>query len=305
MTEYAMRPRPAFMPFVMIAVLFGLIAVCFYLLLPFAQYTVVCFFGIKDGAAFVTDQAAQLASPPATLYMQVLLSSVGFFLLPAILFHIIFRADMAGTLQLQRLAPTRQWLLAIFVMLAAALFIQVLVQISTAIPLPDQWKWLRTNQANGEKMIDTFFSDPTTGRFWLLAICLALLPAVGEEVFFRGTIQNLLMKTYIGPIWAVIFTGGLFSMLHMEFNNFLAIWCMGIVLGLLYYYTGSIWVSISAHFVNNMLVVGGKYAYLRGMVNADIANSDSLPIYISLPAGVLMVWGIITLRRWHETMSTE
>jgi membrane protease YdiL (CAAX protease family) len=62
---------------------------------------------------------------------------------------------------------------------------------------------------------------------------MALLPAISEEAFFRGTIQNIFLDFRYTPLAAIVLSGLFFATMHMEFDNLLAIWCMGIVLGLL------------------------------------------------------------------------
>src|SRR5208283_3739485 len=90
------------------------------------------------------------------------------------------------------------------------------------------------------------------------------------------------------------------SIIHAEFDNFLAIWCMGIVLGYLYYYSGSIWINIAAHFFNNTLMIAAKYAYMRGLIHTDVANSNVLPLYLTLPAGAIMIYGLVLMRKWKS-----
>ena len=286
----------------MIAVLLGLVAVGLSIFYPITLYLLPGLFGVADAKVFIQSIDMQVQNPLALLFAQVSISTVGTFLFPAVFFFVIFRNDMRGTISLARLPTARQWLLAAGIMFASILFSQFLVQVMTAIPLSGQWAELRSTEHNGEKMMDAFFSDKGVGRFSLLVLCLGLLPAVAEELFFRATVQNLLMKTNLGAMWSIVFAGGLFSLFHLEFNNMLAIWCMGIVLGMLYYYTGSIWTSIAFHFFNNLLVVAGRFAYMQGYLHTDIVNSnDALPVYLTLPAGVLMIYGLITLKRQYES----
>jgi membrane protease YdiL (CAAX protease family) len=208
---------------------------------------------------------------------------------------------MTSAMGLKVYPPARLWLLAIAVMLISAVFIQLLVQINSAIPLSGHWKELRSAQEEVDKMVEAFFSGAGTGRFLVLTLVVALLPAVAEELCFRGTIQQTLMQTHLGPIGAIIVSGLTFSLFHFEFDNFLAIWCMGIVLGYLYYYSGSIWVSMSAHFFNNFIMVAGKYAYMKGLLHMDIMSNDTLPLYITIPAGGLMIAGLVLMHRWRQS----
>ena len=284
--------------FTMLMILFGLMLVCLYLSLSFARMTLPLFFGVTDGSSFISTPAEQLKNPLALLYLQAVSSSIGFFLLPVLLYHLIFRCDIISEMGMKTLPSARYWLLGIGVMVMAAVFTQLLVQLGAAIHLPEQWQSLRSPQHDVDKMIDAFFSDSSISRMLILTLVMALLPAIAEEFCFRGTIQNVLSRTNLGPIGAIFVSGLTFSLVHFEFDNFMAIWCMGIVLGYLYYYSGSIWINITAHFFNNFIVVAGKFAYMKGLIPTDVASNDTLPLYLTLPAGAAMIYGLILLRNW-------
>ena len=262
------------------------------------KYTLPMIFGITDAQGFMYSQTDQLKNPMATLYVQSLTSSIGFFLFPAIAFHLLFSFNIIERTGLNILPPLKYWLVAIVTMLAAGIFIQLLVQLSQMIPLPEKLQSLRTVGKFIDELLESFFTRRSPQYFLVLTLVMALLPAISEEAFFRGTIQNIFLDFRCTPLAAVILSGLFFATMHMEFDNLLAIWCMGIVLGLLYYYTGSLWVSIMAHFFNNFAVVAGKYAYTSGATKSEIFSSDTLPIYYTIPAGVIMVGGLVVLAKW-------
>ena len=85
-------------------------------------------------------------------------------------------------------------------------------------------------------------------------VVLALLPAVCEEMVFRGVIFNGFKNT-VGVKKAVIFSALCFAIMHMSLQQTLYPFILGIILALIVYYTGSIKASILAHFINNAIVV--------------------------------------------------
>jgi len=303
--EYSFGDRKGLYSFTMLLVLFGLMLVGLSLSLAFSRLTLPLLFGIKDTDLFINTPALQLRNPPALLYLQAITSSIGFFLLPVLLYHFIFRYDMVREMGMGTLPAAKYWLAGIGIMLMAGVFTQWLVQVNTAIDLPAQWQWLRSPQEDVDRMIDSFFSETGVARFLVLTLVIALLPAIAEEMCFRGTIQNTLAQTNLGPIGAIIISGLTFSLVHFEFNNFLAIWCMGLVLGYLYYFSGSIWVNITAHFFNNFLMVAGKYAYMKGAIHTDLAGNDTLPLYLTLPAGAIMALGLAVMQQWKRATPSK
>jgi ABC-type tungstate transport system substrate-binding protein len=90
---------------------------------------------------------------------------------------------------------------------------------------------------------------------------MAFLPALFEEVLFRGALQNLLVKWWKAPLLGILFTALLFSLVHLSIYLFLSRAVLGFVLGLMYYKTKNIWVNIIAHFLNNAIVVTTMYYY--------------------------------------------
>ncbi|MBS1594836.1 MAG: CPBP family intramembrane metalloprotease [Bacteroidetes bacterium] len=254
-------------------------------------------FGVADPVAFMASQPAQIAYPQATLYMQVITSSVGLFLIPSLMFLMLFRADMADRLRLS-LPAAKYWLVAILTMISAGIFIQLLVQLMQLIPLPPVLQSMRAAGETIDKMLNAFFAGTTPGYFVALTLAMALMPAIAEEAFFRGTLQNTLRDFGITPIGAIVISGFTFAVIHMEFDNTLGIWCMGVVLGLLYYYTDSLWVCITAHFLNNFMIVAFKYYHMTGVIRQDLVSTDALPPYYTIPAGLVMVAGLVILSRW-------
>jgi hypothetical protein len=106
------------------------------------------------------------------------------------------------------------------------------------------------------------FSAVNGGVDFLLSLfIMALLPALFEEVFFRGVIQNLLTNWWKKPILAILITSILFSLVHGSVYLFLSRIILGFALGLMYHKSKNIWVNIIAHFLNNGIIVTMMFVY--------------------------------------------
>ena len=86
-------------------------------------------------------------------------------------------------------------------------------------------------------------------------VLLAILPAIGEELFFRGVIQKKLTYIIINPHLAILITSIVFSAIHLQFFGFLPRLILGLVLGYFFYYSKNLWMPILAHFTHNALSV--------------------------------------------------
>jgi membrane protease YdiL (CAAX protease family) len=109
-------------------------------------------------------------------------------------------------------------------------------------------------------------------------LIIAFLPALCEEFLFRGCIQNMMIQQFTKKyaMVAIIITGIIFGLIHGQMQTVLPRIFLGILLGCLYYWSNSIWVSIIAHFVNNGLQVVIAYLATKKIISDDIINDDSI-----------------------------
>ena len=119
---------------------------------------------------------------------------------------------------------------------------------------------------------------------------MAFFPAMFEEVFFRGALQNLLVRWWKNPFIAILVTSLVFSLIHMSVYLFLSRAILGFVLGLLYHKTKNIWVNIIAHFLNNAIAMAQLFYMSTRAEKLDLDKLDpSYPLWIGIAAfGVLV-----------------
>ncbi len=123
------------------------------------------------------------------------------------------------------------------------------------------------------------------GEYLLSMAMIALLPAIFEEVLFRGGIQNLLSRWTKMPIVSICITAAIFSFIHGSYIGFLPRFVLGFILGWLFYRTDKLWLSILAHFINN--AVGVTVMYMMTLMGKPITPNtmeDSFPILLGVAA---------------------
>jgi membrane protease YdiL (CAAX protease family) len=121
-----------------------------------------------------------------------------------------------------------------------------------------------SKEAQMEDIMNGFLSVQTFGGLLMNIIIIGLIPALGEEFLFRGLIQKLLIKGFKKVHLAVILTAFVFALFHFQFLSLLPRFVLGIILGYLYIWSGSLWMSILMHFINNSLAVIYYHYYLNG-----------------------------------------
>ena len=129
-----------------------------------------------------------------------------------------------------------------------------------------------------------------------IVLVAALIPAVFEEVAFRGMIQGGLRFSY-GPRHAVVWTGLLFALLHLNPWNFISLWSLGCFLGYVTERTRSLRAPVFLHFVNNAFAVG--LLYIQGQKQFD-SRPEFIPWYWTVCAGVVMIVALVRIHRLTE-----
>lgn len=115
------------------------------------------------------------------------------------------------------------------------------------------------------------------GQFFLGFVVIAVIPGIGEELLFRGLIQNTLQKIFKNPHVAIWFAAILFGAFHFQFYGVVPRILLGALFGYLYYFSGHLGYAMFAHFVNNGFMIVMLYVYQKGWISYNIETMDSDP----------------------------
>lgn len=200
------------------------------------------------------------------------------FFLPAVLFVAFYKDHAVSYLQLD--FHGRKWVLA---GVAVVIFL-LLVPINDWITWwNDQWDLgsldaeLRKLSNTSKSTVDKMLSLTTVGDLVLQFFVVALIPAVCEELFFRGALQQIL-RQWFGNIHVAILVAALvFSVAHGDIYGLVPRFILGLLLGYLFYLSGSILVNICAHFFNNALIVVLYYLYHKGVLSTTPDTPLQMP----------------------------
>lgn len=133
------------------------------------------------------------------------------------------------------------------------------------------------------------------GEFLMAIAIMAFFPALFEEVFFRGALQNLLERWWRAPLLAVLVTSLLFSLIHMSVFLFLSRALLGFVLGLMYQRSRNLWVNIIAHFLNNTVALIQLFWISKHGQKIEVDKLDpKVPIWGALIA-IGITYGLFVL----------
>ena len=122
-----------------------------------------------------------------------------------------------------------------------------------------------------------------------------------EETFFRAGMQNLLTRRFKGPWISIIITSIIFSLIHLSYYGFIVRFALGVVLGLIFYYSGSLWLSILFHFLFNGIQVTVLYFITAtGMKNKPDIEGN-FPFWSGIFALLLLVYLFMLFMKISET----
>jgi uncharacterized protein len=203
----------------------------------------------------------------ATLFMQAL-SQIGIFILPSIVFLGVFKSPFYHGLGLSGQKVWPGILPAIAIVFVALPFTGLLYDWNSAMVLPAGLKsiedWMRAAEQNAHELTLAFVSAKDLSGLGVNMLVMALIPAIAEELLFRGVLQQLIARITGRKVAAVWITAFLFSAIHLQFYGFLPRFLLGLIMGYLYLWSGSIWLPIAAHFANNAGAVVAGYLFAAG-----------------------------------------
>lgn len=187
--------------------------------------------------------------------------------------------------------------LAVALTIAVQPIILLLGWLNLQLPLPASWIEL-------DKMQMTMIEKLLGGDMplWIMLFHVAVVPAVCEELMFRGIILRNFEREL--PPWvAVVLTGTLFGLYHLRFTQALPLILLGILITWLVWRTGSLWVVVAVHFVNNAGSV--VFASYFPEIAFDPTFTESAPPVYLVVAGLLIAPAVFYLLIQHLNASTE
>jgi membrane protease YdiL (CAAX protease family) len=232
----------------------------------------------------------------AALKMMQTVSAIGAFIIPSFLLAQLFSTDTYEYLSLNRKPDLPSMVIVILAMLLATPFINFLGELNASMHLPGSLRsvedWMKNAEDQAAKLTQAFLKMDTFGDFLFNLVMIGLLPAIGEELVFRGIVQKLFVQLAKNVHVGVWLSAILFSAIHMQFYGFLPRMVLGLMLGYMLVWSGSLWLPIIGHFINNAGAVLFMYLFQHGYTDMDPdkigTQNDFAGVAISIVLTVLL-----------------
>ena len=228
----------------------------------------------------------------AILILQACSTLIGLILFPVIYITGVEKKNLSP------LFPTQINLGIMLVMVAAIgllypIAMSPLTEWNTDMSFPDFMKgfeeWARGKEDELEKLVRIMTDIDTVGDLLIGILVIALLPAIGEELVFRGMIQQELQRGTKNIHLAIWMSAAIFSAIHLQFFGFIPRLLLGALFGYLYYWSGNLLIPIVSHFFNNAFAVVMLYLYKNEFVSIDVEGNEPVPLGYVMPAAIVTI----------------
>jgi membrane protease YdiL (CAAX protease family) len=276
---------------------FLLVIVCFIILSMIGILMAIPLFDInllKDISVYTDYHNPE--SVPVLKYLQII-QSISLFILPALFAGFLFGGIGGDYLGMKKISTLRIFLATTLIMFVSLPMIGWATLLNEMIKLPDFMggieDWMKETEEQAAGLTEAFLNVNTTGGLLVNLLMIAVIPSIGEELFFRGLLQRLFSEWFRNVHIAILITAFLFAAIHLQFYGFLPRMLLGVLFGYIFYWTGSIWIPIFAHFLNNGSAVIISYLANRGSVSSGYEDFGATEDIFLIAGSILFTCGLL------------
>lgn len=250
---------------------------------------------------------ADITQYPDMLRLAQLLSSIGTFLLPALILAELCSDHPKTYLSIGKTTRGEIWILTFISVFLISPTINLTGWLNNQLELPAFMapieEWIRAQEDAAERFTLILINGDGVLTLVSNLIVIALAAAVTEEFLFRGALQRVIGK-WSGNRHVIIWsTAFIFSAFHMQFFGFLPRMLLGAYFGYLLYWSQNIWIPVFAHFINNAFAVismSEPYMKENAYITGDLSTQHLFPY--TLVALILLVPFYLCLKRIKHTL---
>ena len=231
---------------------------------------------------------------------------LGLFLIPSLLFGYLSAPHPLHHLGFKKADNGVFYLLGLLLLLVSFPLVEQIGVWNRMIQFPPSMaKWIREKEDSAARIIEFMLSKHSVKALLMNIIFIAGLAAFGEELFFRGVLQRIFIRMFKNPWAGIIITAFLFSAIHMQFYGFLPRFLLGIFLGLIYWYSGSLWPAILAHFIYDASLITLAYFHPEMIKEESTGVLSNYQLIIPAIISLIFTLAIVRLMKKKSTISYE
>ena len=302
-----LKTKPVWMQILLfLGIAFGLFLITTYiaitLVLP--KMTGISILELQDSKTW------DLANPNYLTYIRVmiLLQFLFLFTIPALLFAYFSDSNPIRYLGLKAPSSSIYWIFGILLIVVAYPFVEYLGYVNQKIPVgADTERWMKGMEEEAARQIQFMLKKRSTGELMKNLVFISLFAGIGEELFFRGILQRMFIRMTHNPWMGIILTAAIFSGIHFQFYGFFPRLFLGVLLGAIYWYSGSLWVAILAHFLYDAAVIVLVYFNPQLLENteATLIKGQDFQLLIGAMISLAITFAILQQMQKRSVTSYE
>jgi uncharacterized protein len=240
-------------------------------------------------------KAGEMPKDPGMMKLGQVVTSTFLFGLPAISYAFLtFKAHPLSDFGFRPATKNNYYWVALLLLLFAFPLEGWLGMLNQRLPMA---QWMNSMETSRDQEIIDMLQVRHPYDLAVNLLVVAILPGIFEEMCFRGVLQRIMIHIFKSPLTGIIATSFLFSAIHFQFAGFLPRMFLGFLLGMLFWYSGSLWPPIIAHvFFNGIQVLAAAW-YPK-----IAAGNPSVPVYSALMSLVIVV-GLLAYMRRKSTVT--
>lgn len=211
------------------------------------------------------------------------LQNIGLFIIPAVIVAYIFNPGRAmKVLQINRLPSLKHLGLMLLIYFVATPMMNAVIVWNESWQLPEWLSWMREQEDAAMLATEQMLAVTSVAQVVILIFVIGVLTGIGEEFFFRGSLQRLMVESRVNKHVAVWVTAIIFSAIHLQFFGFVPRLLLGAFFGYMLLWSGSLWLPILAHTLNNSFAVVSSQ-------DAEAVNNAYISPLLAVVSGVATV----------------
>lgn len=217
---------------------------------------------------------------------------LGLFLTPAILLAIT-EGKKPNHFYGMKIPKANTLFIVILIMLASTPAMGFINELNQQMHLPNFLKgvenWMRKMEDDGMVTTIAILKMNNISGFLINLTVIAVVPAICEEFIFRGGLQRTFLRVFKNPHVAIWTSAIIFSTIHFQFFGFFPRLLLGAAFGYIYFWTGSIWYAVIAHFLNNGFAVAMAYYFQKNNLPINQDENMAVSWYVYLISAILTI----------------
>ena len=267
-----------------------------------SKFTGISLLQLRDMKNWDVSNPSMLTFIRGMIFIQFLF----LFVLPSLIFSFLSDRRPIRYLGLQAPSSGIYWLWAILLIVLSYPFVEYVGYINQKIPVSESTQtWMKSLEEEANRQIAFMLREHTPGELIKNLVFISLFAGIGEELFFRGVLQRMLIRATQSPWAGIILAGAIFSAFHFQFYGFLPRLFLGVLLGAIYWFSGSLWIAMLAHFLYDASVIVYLYFHPAELQNVDAALIKAQEVQLLIGAMISLALTFVLLHRMQKSSATS